>query len=103
MVVSEHEELAAQTAVSAVLTSDAEGVVAVALVVGANAPVAVMRADVQLLREVSLSKEVRNVWHEELIPEGIRETWNSNVSHCHTRTMLMKGICRIDTAGEWAD
>ena len=48
-------------------------------------------------------KEVRNVWHEELIPEGIRETWNSNVSHCHTRTLLMKGICRIDAAGEWAD
>ena len=64
--VSEHEELAAQTAVSAVLTSDAEGVVAVALVVGANAPVAVMRADVQLLREVSLSKEVRNVWRPDL-------------------------------------
>ena len=71
---SEHAVLAAQTAARAVLASEAEGVVADELVVGAKAPEAVMRAEVQVVRLVSLLKSSRKDEHEDPIPEGMRET-----------------------------
>ena len=66
--------LAAQTAARAVFASEAEGVVAVAVVVGAKAPEAVMREEVQVVRVVSWLNSLRKDEHEDPIPEGMRVT-----------------------------
>lgn len=64
--------LAEQTAARALLTCAAEAVDADAFVLGAKAPVAVIREEVHVERLVSELNLLRYAEHGELIPVGMR-------------------------------